>query len=197
MGLNVRIQPDAEKAAQLLAAEKTEIENEHKSKQIVRNEMDMGKLKMWVPDNYDKDRHLSSNERKSLDAVQGILTLKSEIREDKCWMHTLGCTHDASVWVHEVGFDLKEMKARLDFAQASSADMTGATPGFCNFHMAEGPAMLAQAVYQNNILVQWGYLPKRWFVKFTDGTSQRGPIKQINPTMAQPMVSEEQVPAGR
>jgi len=193
MGLSIHLQPDAHRAAQLLSMEKQEAEQQLNDKQFVRNELDMGKLKMWVPDNYDKDRHLTVQEKLSLESLQGYLALKADIRDDQCWMHTLGCGNKANIWVHEVGFDLKELKARLDFAQANSADMTGPTPGFCMGHLATAPAMLAQAVYQHNILVQWGYLPTRWFAKFTDGTSVRGLIEEINPTLAQPEIIEQHI----
>ena len=191
MSLNIHIQPDAAKAAQLLKDEREEVIREHRSKQAVREELPMGHLKMWVPVGYEKDRHLSYKERVMLDTMQGILSLKSIERDQKCWMHSLGCSSKPIAWVQEVGFDLKELGAALDFAQANSLDKEGPAPGFCAAHIASSPSMLAQAVYHNNILIQWGYLPSRWFVRFSDGTSARGSIKQINPTLAQPEILED------
>lgn len=190
--LTVNVQPDAVTATKFLAQEEQERKEFHQNERsLILQEHKMGKLKMWAPENYDKARSLKPWEKIALDTMQGFLALRAQRREQKCWMHSLGCTRDAHVWVHEVGFDLKEMKADLNFAQVNSADIDGPSPGFCMFHLAEAPAMLAERVYFSHPAVKWGYLPSRWFIKYTDGTSIRGPIHQINPTMAQPDIVEE------
>lgn len=194
--MHIHVQPDAITAAYYLEVEKQEqIDNRKAARAVVLDSHEMGDMTIWAPKGYDKARSLKPWEKIAKDALQGFLGLKATARQEKCWMHTIDCDKLAHVWVHEVGFDLKEMDAELDFGQVNSADIDGPVPGFCMFHIAQAPAMLAQAVYEQHPLVQWGYLPNRWYVKFTDGTSTRGPIKQINPKLAQPTIMDEHLHA--
>jgi len=185
--MDIFVKPDAITAANLLRQEIAhEQEKLAAQNSIILNENKMGKVNAWERDGAHKDRHLSMHEKFARQALDASLLLQSERRDQRCWMHDLGCTSPARTWVFELGFDRKEMKAALDFAQVNTSKYEGAVPGFCNFHLATGPALLAEKVYFTDPAMAWGYLPTRWFVKFTDGSSARAPIKQINPKNFQP-----------
>lgn len=152
------------------------------------NEVKMGKLLSWEKPGADKDRSLLYREKVRREVIDTALGVQAQQRERKCWMHTLGCKGTAYRWIFDVGFDRKVLGATLDFAQIDTLGYEGPNPGFCIGHLNEGPAMLAEKIYWNQTLVKWGYLPTRWYARFTDGSSTRGPIRQINPKMLQPDV---------
>ncbi len=152
------------------------------------NESRMGNLLVWERTNAHKDRNLYGAEKRFREALESALLLKSEIRSSTCWMPNCPCIPRS--WVFEIGFDRKELKAQLEFAQVNSAAYPPPTPGFCLHHLQTGSAQLAEKVYFDQTPVKWGYLPTRWFCRFTSGDSTRGPIQQINPKMFQPKVIE-------
>ena len=181
--LSVHSQPDALTAARHLAVER----EAEAAEQAKRHEVQMGKVRSFESErNWHGDRSLTSAERSARSAIDTLLNVTTQDRQTTCYMSTCGCQGTPVVWVREIGFDRRELSADLDLAQITTADYDGPVPGFCLAHVHDAPIQLAQRVYFTTPLMQWGYLPTRWFVRFTDSTSMRGEIRQINPTLAQP-----------
>ena len=99
-------------------------------------------------------------------------------RQTTCWMSdATGCSRAPIVHVQEVGFDLRDIDATTRVAMLSSADLTGPVPGLCPHCLATAPPLLAEAVYSTRREMQFGLRPTRWFVRFTDGSTQSGPCQ--------------------
>jgi hypothetical protein len=113
------------------------------------------------------------------DRRQVLVGEHAQWRSDKCWL----CDRRPDTWVREVIFDIADigepdMKTAL---VVNSETYTGPVPGFCHLHLGAGPRELAQIVYNDSLVVAWGYRPSRWFVVFTDGTRVEGRAREIDP----------------
>jgi hypothetical protein len=161
-----------------------------KQKQILE-EQKMGDLLLWTPKDIEKPRNFKPEEKIARERFNKTLTEKAEIKDTKCWMHTMGCSHNPIAWVREIQFDMKNQKAGINHSQVDTRDYDGPIPGFCLGHIATAPAQLAQAVYFDQTAMIWGLKPKRWFVIFTDGTKQGGECIQLDPKQIQPEIKEE------
>jgi len=122
------------------------------------------------------------------DAIDNILTIKSEQRQDTCWCN--GCELKASVWVREVQFDMKGDKAGVNNSVVSSRDYPGPIPGFCFAHVGSGPQQLAEVVYWDRTEIYLGLRPRKWWVIFTDGTKQGGLCEVLNPKSLKPQTHD-------
>lgn len=123
-------------------------------------------------------------EKLAQEAIDEILTMKAEDRQETCWC--ADCNSKATVWVREVQFDLKGDKADINNAIVSSRDYPGAIPGFCFAHMGNGPRDLAEAVYWDRTEIYLGLRPRKWWIIFTDGTKQGGLCETLNPENLKP-----------
>lgn len=141
---------------------------------------------MWLPPNYGKDRQLSLEESRALKEHRQKLAQAAEIRQDFCWMRdATGCQNRPHIWVREVFFDSKDDGVPTNFVEVSSKNLQGPVPGFCPTCINHC-SLLAERVYFSHPAVYWGVRPRRWFVSFTDGSKQGGPIGVIDPNPKSP-----------
>jgi hypothetical protein len=122
------------------------------------------------------------------EAVDLLLTEKSEIRSETCWVND-GCSGKPIVWVREVSFDLLHPDSRVDRAAVSSADYNGPVPGFCFRHI-NCADLLAEVVYLDHPVMQWGFRPLRWHVIYTDGTKESGSCDVIEDSLPELIVED-------
>ena len=120
-----------------------------------------------------------SMRRKFTEMRRQVALGNGHARASKCW----ACDRHPSAWVREVIFDIAEsgdpdMKTAL---VVNSDTYEGPVPGFCWLHLGTGPRELAEVVYNDSLIVAWGYRPARWFVVFTDGTRVQGRAIEIDP----------------
>lgn len=127
---------------------------------------------------------IKPQEKLAQEAVDELLTIKAEDRQETCWC--FGCNNKTSVWVREVQFDLKGDKSDINHAIVSSRDYPGPIPGFCFGHISVGPKELAEAVYWDKTEIYLGLRPRKWWVIFTDGTKQGGLCEVLNPKNLKP-----------
>lgn len=113
-----------------------------------------------------------------------ILSIKSEHRQEDCWM--FGCSNKASIWVREIQFDLRGEKVGINQHVVSTKDYDGPIPGFCHSHLGSAPAQLAENVYWDRTEIYLGLRPLKWWVIFTDGTKQGGLCEVLNPKDLKP-----------
>lgn len=143
-----------------------------------------------APKDVEKPRELTPAEKIAFDKKHELLGEKAEVRQDTCWSY--GCDRTPAVWVREVSFDFKGDKADpVKHAAVSTADYNGPVPGFCTFCLGTAPQQLAEAVYFSRPEMQFGVVPERWFVSFTDGTRQGGRCIELNPKQLLPTIKEE------
>ena len=132
-------------------------------------------LKVMVnPESDDAPRRKIAEQRDASNLSQFV-----DSRQDHCWL----CDRNPTVWVREVVFDLGENEhdpIRKTALAVDSRHYPGPVPGFCYFHLASGPGLLAETVYNGHEVVAWGFRPSRWFVMFTDGTMARGNAIEID-----------------
>lgn len=168
-----------------------ELQKEIEKNQQILEENKMGDLLIWTPKDIEKPRHLRPEEKIAREKFDKTLTQKAEIKDTKCWMHTLGCKHNPIVWVREIQYDMKNDKAGINHSQVDTSQYDGPIPGFCLGHISSGAEKLAETVYFDQTPMIWGLKPKRWFVIFTDGTKQGGKCIQLDPKQIKPEITEE------
>lgn len=133
-----------------------------------------------LPEEAAQDVEVSPAHKLAHDRLYRQLAGAAMGRQEHCWMREArGCQGTPILHVQEVGLDMREQGARSRVALLSSKDLKGPVPGFCVGCMATAPAMLAEAVYSMRRETQFGVKPRRWFIRFTDGTSQVGECKEF------------------
>lgn len=141
-------------------------------------------LKLWMPPGAEKHRQLTREEQAFRDALDNHLDHSP--RDSHCWMYTATkCPHPPKVWVHEVQFDYKEDSASHNFAQMTSARLSGSRPGFCR-GCIRFANMLAEKVFLVDPATEWGMRPRRWHVVFSDGSVESGLVGELVPDLPAP-----------
>ena len=124
------------------------------------------------------------------DRRQSLVGEHSQWRCEQCWL----CQRRAITWVREIVFDNgtgddPDPKTKLE---VNSDTYQGPVPGFCHFHLGGGPRQLAEVVYNDSLIVAWGYRPSRWFVFFTDGTRVQGAAVEIDPNPERAPITQDE-----
>lgn len=125
-------------------------------------------------------RQMTPAEKLQRQRQDALLAAKAVVRDTMCWRSSVGCKGRAMTHVAAVEFDLKAPNEPRGHAFIDTSDYPGAVPGFCVGCIGTGPQDLAQAVFMSRPEMQWGFKPTRWFVLFTDGSSQGGDVKEID-----------------
>lgn len=133
--------------------------------ELVKGKADNG-LSVWVPEHAIRG-YMPPSEKVIQEKIDRLVTAKAEIRSQTCWQD--GCTHPPRVWVREVQFDLFKLGTAATLSGVST-DYTGPIPGLCVSHENTGIEQLVGLVYKQRPEIQWGYLPSRARVVFTDGS---------------------------
>jgi len=141
----------------------------------------MSEPHLVIPEEATRDVEVSPAHKLAHDRMNRELASAAMNRQQHCWMREArNCQGTPILHVQEVGFDMRDRDAKSRVALLSSKDLKGPVPGFCVGCVATAPAMLAEAVYSSRREMRFGLKPKRWFVRFTDGTSQVGECKEFD-----------------
>ena len=126
--------------------------------------------------------------------IDEVITIKSEQRQEECWC--FGCSKQPVAWVREIQFDMRGDKAGVNQHVVSTQDYNGPIPGFCLGHMGIGPTQLAEVVYWDRTEIYLGLRPRKWWVIFTDGTTQGGLCEVLNPKNLKPSSHDLHIKSG-
>lgn len=154
----------------------------------------IGHISYWTPDpvGSKKATKLERPEEKiAKEKRDKMFAEKAQHRSDTCYL----CNGTPMLWVNQVQFDMRHPDASVDQAVVDSSDYAGPVPGFCMGHLIEGPRHLAERVYADLPVIQWGLRPLRWWVVFTDGTKQGGQCQEFGSLTEIPDHLEKYTPA--